>query len=505
MTAPAEALRERTYRFGPLDRPGWLLGMGGAQCLALGAGVLGLGVLLTAGLPVPVALAPAVAGALISFTPWRGRPVHEQIPALASHGVQLALGRRRWTAPVPLLTGTAADAGRGVDLPPFLRGLELIDGGPLAWSPTSGGFGVVRDRQGDTLSATVAVHGGAFALLERGDQERALARWGDVLAAFCGERRPVSRVRITEHAAPSGVGDHERFVAENGADPETSAPRRIYDELLAAAGPLAVAHEVLVTLTVDQRRVHVRRGPTLVAAIEALGEELRLLTSRLEGAGMNVGAPLSAPALARALRGRLDPTRAAGVLTDPRSLADLAGLDITRRYGPMATENTWTDVRVDGTFHRTYWVAEWPRLEVGPSWLEPLLLHPGGTRTFSVHYEPVAPTRSQRRIDRDTTRLAADEEQRSRAGFRIGARHRRAEAAVLERETELVAGYAELEFAGFLTVSAPDQDTLDRSCAEYEQAAGQAGLEVRALDARHDLGLVCSLPVARGVAQRWNG
>ncbi|MEO7572109.1 MAG: hypothetical protein ABIX10_06705 [Acidimicrobiales bacterium] len=72
MTVPTEALRERTYRFGPLDRPGWLLGMGGAQCLALGAGVLGLGVLLTAGLPAPVALAPAVAGALISFTPWRG-------------------------------------------------------------------------------------------------------------------------------------------------------------------------------------------------------------------------------------------------------------------------------------------------------------------------------------------------------------------------------------------------------------------------------------------------
>ena len=505
MTASANALQERTYRFGPLDRPGWLLGMGGAQCLALGAGVLGLGVLLTNGLPVPIALAPAVAGALLSFTSWRGRPVHEQLPALATHGTQLALGRRRWTAPVPLLTGTAADAGRGVDLPPFLDGLELLDGGPLPWCPTGGGFGVVRDRDGDTLSATVTVHSGAFALLERGDQERALARWGDVLAAFCGERRPISRVRVTEHAAPSGVGDHERFVAEYGADPTSSAPRRAYDELLAAAGPGAVGHEVLVTLTVDQRRVRVRRGPTLDAAVETLGEELRLLTSRLESAGLGVGPPLSASALARVMRERLDPTRAGAVGTGPRPLADLAGLDVTRRYGPMATENGWSEVRVDGTYHRTYWVAEWPRLEVGPSWLEPLVLHPGGTRTFSVHYEPVAPTRSQRRIDRDTTRLAADEEQRSRAGFRIGARHRRAEAAVLERETELVAGYAELEFAGFVTVSAADQEALDRSCAEYEQAAGQAGLDVRALDARHDLGLVCALPVARGLARRWNG
>lgn len=505
MNTSMEAVRERTYRFGPLDRPGWLLGMGGAQCLALGAGILGLGVLLSAGLPAPVALAPALAGAVLSFTSWRGRPVHEQIPALVTHGAQLALGRRRWTAPVPLLTGTEADADRGLELPPFLEGVGVLDGGPLPWSPTSGGFGVVRDHAGATVSASVAVHGGAFALLERGDQERALARWGDVLAAFCGERRPVSRVRITEHAAPSGVGDHERFVVEHGADPASSAPRRAYDELLAAAGPGAVAHEVLVTLTVDQRRVRVRRGPMLQAAIETLGEEMRLLTSRLLSAGLSVGPPLTPTETARVLRERLDPASARGERADARPLADLAGLEVSRRYGPMATESGWSEVRVDGTFHRTYWVAEWPRLEVGPSWLEPLVLHPGGTRTFSIHYEPVAPTRSQRRIDRDSTRLAADEEQRARAGFRIGARHRRAEAAVIERETELVAGYAELEFAGFLTVSAPDEDMLDRSCAEYEQAAGQAGLDLRALDARHDLGLVCALPVARGLARRWNG
>jgi hypothetical protein len=479
--------------------------MGGTQCLALGAGILGLGVLLTAGLPVPVAVAPALVGGLLSFTSWRGRPVHEQVPALVTHGFQVALGRRRWTAPVPLLTGTAADAGRGVEMPPFLRGLELLDEGPLSWCPSSGGFGVVRDRNGDTLSATVSVQGGAFALLERGDQERVLARWGDVLAAFCGDRRPVSRVRVTEHAAPSGVGDHRRFVIDHGVDPASSAPRRAYDELLEVSGPGAVGHQVLVTLTVDQRRVRVRRRSTLAAAIEVLGEEMRLLTSRLEAAGLSVGPPLSASATAQVLRERLDPVRTSGEGTDTRPLADLAGLDVTRCYGPMATECGWSEVRIDGTFHRTYWVAEWPRLEVGPSWLEPLLLHPGGTRTFSIHYEPVAPTRSQRRIDRDSTRLAADEEQRSRAGFRTGARHRRAEVAVLERERELVSGYAELEFAGFLTVSAPDQETLDRSCAEYEQAAGQAGLEVRPLDARHDLGMVCALPVARGLARRWNG
>jgi hypothetical protein len=134
--------------------------------------------------------------------------------------------------------------------------------------------------------------------------------------------------------------------------------------------------------------------------------------------------------------------------------------------------------------------------------MEPLLLHAGGVRTVAIHYEPVPPSRSQRRIDQDSTRLATDEEQRARSGFRIGARHRRAQAAVLEREAELVAGYAELEYSGFLTVTASDEEQLHRDCAEYEQAAAQAGLELRALDGRHDLGFVCSLPVGRGLAPR---
>jgi hypothetical protein len=479
--------------------------MGAAQCIALGAGILGLGVLLSAGLPVPVALAPPAVATVLAFTTWRGRPVHEQVPAVVSHALQVVLRRHRWVATIPLLTGTESDAGRRLSLPPFLDGLDLLDAGPLSWSASSAGLGVVRDRRTGDLSATLAVHGGAFAVLEREDQDRSLSRWGDVLAAFCGERRPISRIRVTEHAAPSGVAAHELFASDHGADPRTSAPRRAYDELLGTAAPAAVAHRVLVTLTVEQRRVRSRHRPALEAALDVLGEELRLLTARLDAAGLNAEPPMSTRELADALRRRLDPVRRSSATAGANSLAGLAGLDVTRRFGPMATESRWAEVRVDGSFHRTYWVAEWPRLEVGPSWLEPLLLHPGGVRTFSIHYEPVPPTRSQRRIDRDTTRLAADEEQRARAGFRIGARHRRAEAAVLEREHELVAGYAELEFAGFLTVSAANPEQLDRLCAEYEQAAGQTGLHLRALDARHDLGLVCSLPVARGLARRWAG
>ncbi len=124
---------------------------------------------------------------------------------------------------------------------------------------------------------------------------------------------------------------------------------------------------------------------------------------------------------------------------------------------------------------------------------------PGGS---GASVPQVPPSRSQRRIDRDATHLAADEKQRVRASFRVGARHQRARSAVRERESELVAGYSELEYAGFLTISAEDPVKLARSCTEHEQVAAQAGLELRALDGRHELGVVCALPVGRGLSRR---
>ena len=68
---------------------------------------------------------------------------------------------------------------------------------------------------------------------------------------------------------------------------------------------------------------------------------------------------------------------------------------------------------------------------------------------------------------------------------------------MLARETEIVAGYAELRFAGVLTVTAFDQQALDDQAADWEQAAAQGGLELRALDGQHDLAFAAGLPLGR--------
>ncbi|MDP9335449.1 MAG: hypothetical protein M3Q30_19380 [Actinomycetota bacterium] len=499
--------QHRHFRFGPRDRASWLLGLSGAQCIAIGAGILVSGLLLNARMPAPVVLTPLLASAMFAFGRWSGRPLHEIAPVALGWTAARTSGLETWFAEMPRhLAGTKPEP-RVLQLPPVLGGLVIAEARDAGWTRRgrSAGAAIVRDEREGTISATLRIRGREFVLCERDAQVRQLHLWGDALAAFCTERGPVARVRWTEWAAPAGLAETLAYLDEYAAHDDPSAAVASYRDLLAQAAPMSSEHEVLMTVTVDHRRLRLRRhgsADRAATAEKALLDEVQLLSSRLESAGLIVDLPLSPGQLAEVLRARIDPFSAVGIRTGRRSLAQLAGFVSVSNAGPLAVRAAWDHLQVDRAVHAAYVVAEWPRLEVPPNWMEPLLLHAGGVRTLAVHYEPVAPSRSQRHVDRETVKLASDEEQRTRSGFRIGARHRRAQSEVLDREAELVAGYGEFEFVGFVIVTAPDLDELDHSCAEYEQAAAQAGLELRRLDGRHDLALACALPIGRGIAPR---
>jgi hypothetical protein len=491
----------RLYRFAPLDRTGWILGLSGSQCLLIGATVLTASALGQAGAPPILLLVTVVVGLSVTFATWSQRHVHEWLPLLTRHTVNRVTGRSAWMASVVPIN--AASSNGATRLPPFLEGLSVVDAGLVDWTSSAVRLGVVEDRRTRTLAGTLRVVGSGFALLEHDEQERLVQLWGDALGACCVERGPIASIRVSEWAAPGGSSDHERFAVEHAHPDADQMAAASYRELLDHARPTATRHEVLVTVVIDTRRVRADRTKDRhTAAVAVLVEELRRLASRLDAAGLRVDEPLSAGELATVLRLRCDPSATARLSARVGSLGELAGLVAPHNAGPLATSCEWDHVRVDRSLHRTYWIAEWPRLDVTASWFEPLLLHAGSTRSIAIHYEPVPPSRSQRAIERDATRLATDEEQRARTGFRIGARHRRAQRAVEDREAELVAGYAEFEFAAFVAVTALDADALERSCVDYEQAAAQAGLELRPLDGRHDLAVACTLPIGRGLAPR---
>ena len=492
----------RMYRFGPLDRSGLVLGLSGRQCASLGGGVLLAGWLLDRHVPLPLVLAPILVAVTLGFAKVGGEPICEVVPGWRRFAIRAVTRSNRWLAPIRCHR-PGSGASPVVDLPSFMAGLTLIDAGPALWTGPArlAGVGVVVDRRGGTVSGTLRAHAGGFCLVDRAEQEHLVAAWGNALAGFCREGGSVSSVRWTEWKAPAGVERCEAFLAEEGTG--TGDAVSGYRSLLATAASASTAHDVLITVTIDQRLVGGRRRTRggQSAAVDALLEQLRLLTTRLEVCGLRVDPPLSPAELADVIRQRLDPHRAVAVRRS-ESLAAAAGVTPTHRAFPNATETSWSHIRVDGSAHRSFWVAEWPRLDVPPNWIEPLLLHPGAVRTVSVVYEPVPPGQSRRQVDREATKLVSDEEQRARSGFRIGARHRRLQEALAEREAELVAGYAELCFAGFVTVSVPEPAQLDVACAGYVQAAAQAGLDLRRLDGRHDVGLLCALPIGRGLATR---
>ncbi len=489
-----------TYRFNLRDRTGWFLGLEGAQCVALGLGIVVAGALLNSGMPAPLVLAPIVAAAGFAFGQWQGRPVHAMAPVALTWGATLARGQHRWVASLPRWRNGSQSARTQPSLPPFLSG-TTIEETDEAWTRRgrSEAAAIVRDSVERLATVVLRVGGREFALCERGEQQRLLASWGEALASFCAERSPVASIRWTEWAAPTGLDEQFAYLADHQVAPDDHEAVTTYRDLLGSAGPMATRHEVLVAITVAERKLRPRRTEGAETSIdEILLEEVRLLSGRLENAGLAASQPLTPTEIAQGLRARLDPHAAPGFGGHKRTLTELSGLVSVPNAGPMSMETSWDHVRVDRSVHASYVIAEWPRLDVPPNWMEPLLLHAGGIRTITVHYEPVPHSRSQRQIDRDTVKLATDEEQRNRSGFRIGARHRRAQAEVTEREAELVAGYPEFEYVGTATITAADRASLERSCAEYEQIAAQVGVELRRLDGQHDLALACSLPIGRG-------
>jgi hypothetical protein len=329
--------------------------------------------------------------------------------------------------------------------------------------------------------------------------------WGDALAGFARERTAVVRIAWHEWAAATGVDDHLEFLHESVHDDAAdTAARAAYEALVRVQAPTTVTHEVLVSVSVDVRKVRVRHhdGDIHQAATDTLLDEVRLFTARLENTGLRVDPPLSPVEVATAVRVRSDPGRLAqlGILT--RSLGAAAG--VTPLYmGPLARVEDWRQVRVDGAIHRAFWFAAWPRLEVPAAWMDGVLLGGAGvTRTVTVVAEPVAPSRSAKAVDRELVRLETDHDERAAKGFRVKAGDRRAVAEVQRREEELVAGYAEFAYCGLVCVTGRDLDGLDASAASFEQQAAYAGVELRPVDGRHAAGWVASLPVGRTLARR---
>ena len=220
--------------------------------------------------------------------------------------------------------------------------------------------------------------------------------------------------------------------------------------------------------------------------------EVEFLAERLRHADIEIAGLLTPTALARALRVGFDPFEPG---RSPGSEVEGGSLD---GY-PVATRELWGTYRTDGAVHATYWVSGWPRSDVGPSFLAPLLLQADAVRTVAMTLAPQPPGQAIRQAEAARTADAADRQVRNRMGFLTTARHRQTEDAAARREDELASGHAAIRFTAFVTVTAKDEAGLERSCTSVEHAASMARLELRRLHGQQPEAFTHTLPLCRGL------
>lgn len=439
------------YRFGPRSTRGLVAGWRAGQILVAGAGALvALGAVHSLGGASGVGLGLlAVALALaISLWPVAGRPAESWAPILARHLL------RRAGSPRGRPRTARAPAGG------LLGGLVLSsrEHGPF------GELGIIEDRIGGTVSAALAAGGTGFALLDEEEKSSAVAAWSDALAALARE----GALRSVQWIATSRPAQIRAAVP---IGPSRAAAG--YAAFLEEIRPRLWEREVLVTVTAKTGAARSRGG----GGAEVLGHLLAELSERLRAAGLVVGPPLGMAALERAVA----------------SAFGLPGL-----AADVEVEERWHALRTGTSWHATYWVSEWPRSEVGPAVLVPLLVATSQRRTVTMTMTPLPPISAVRRAERERTAGASDAELRRRHGFTQTARARAEQELRQQREGELAEGHAAYLFSGYVSVTADDEAGLARACAEAEQSAALCQLELRRLYGQQHEAWLCALPAGRG-------
>ncbi len=503
------------YRFGPLERRGLIAGWRGGQVAVVAVGaVLAIAVLhrRPTAPAVAVAVVVVVACVAVAWWPIAGRSAEQWLPIVVRWGGSGLLGGRRRRAGVekaghcvgpdgaPCLVSSGVSTGHAMQS--GRRARNRMIGGPFAglevlgFAPRDGEglLGVLHDERARTYTAVMELLGHSFALLSDEEKERRVAAWSSVLSSLARERSVVHRVQWLAATMPDDGAGVEGYLAVHGVLPEDAPARRSYAALLRRSGGETCRHDVHLAIQIRESGATARAmrslggGPRAACAL--LSREVASIRRHLSAADVPVERVLDERAIAALVRRGIDGWSAGGRTCPPCNVS---------WPWPLATEAEWGALRADGGWHATYWVAEWPRLDVGPEFLGPLLLG-SVRRTVAVVMEPLSPSRAQRQAERARTADVADAELRRRGGFLATARRTREAEVAVRREREVADGHASFRFSGYVSVSAPSRDQLAADCEATEQAAAQCRLELRRLYGDQEEAFACTLPLGRGLS-----
>jgi len=452
-----------------VERNGFLGPIRASQAGVVLGGVV-CGLLLLGGSPSPGRAAGAIVvfavSVAIATAEVGSRTAEQWLLVAGGWAVRRVLGLNAFQSRAPTrgalisARGDAMPAEGDLTVPRALSGIRILE------LPYRGRLvGAVSDRRGRLLTAVLACRVVSFSLLDAATQERNLAHWGGVLSG-CADT-PVRRIQWLERTSPTEGNELARWLqAERAPDiPAYGTPLvDSYLELIGRSVQISQEHEVLVAVQIDAARVS---SGAKDAAAAVLVEEAERIADGLRRTGAEIKGAMTPRHLVRLFRTAFDPYLRRELPPDPD---ELAAISVTADgLWPIGAIEGWDHYRTDGAVHSTYWIAGWPRVDVGALFLDPLLSQSLAVRTVSVTFEPVGTDRSIR------------------------------DGATRRREAELAAGYNEIRFAGFVTISAPDVEQLHGVRAEVARDASRSHLELRPMYAQQEEAFTFTLPLCRGL------
>ena len=480
--SPTSAGGPSTVRFARRSTRGVILGFSLARALSVAAGivVMILGLVFAGGMGFLVSgvlWAPLVASAFVTV---QGRPAIEWAPVAGQYAARNATGQTEFRAKPskPRPAGTLALPGDGASL-------RFYD------DPVTGTC-MIHDPYRQTISAVLLVEHPAYVLLAPEEQAQRVSAWGRTLASLA-QSGTCAAVQVLEATVPDpGTGVAGWYQAHGTHDGSWADDE--YRALLAQTTTGSSTHRTTITIALDMKRAakaisHAGRGMKGAAAV--LSADMVGLEHGLRSSGLRIGHWLSATELAAIVRSAYDPASTV--------LPGQPGAKM-KSAGPVAISEHWDRFRSDSSWSAVLWVSDWPRIDVPPHFLHPLVFSPGVRKTISIVARPLGTTEALKAIRREKTEAISDSVQKAKIGQIEDLSDVKEYEDLLERERALISGHADVAFSGFISVTAATEDMLSAAISQIERAASQAACETRLLYGRQTQGfVVAALPLARGV------
>lgn len=484
-------------RFASRERRGVFLGLSFSQLMVIGSVVAALLITLLVNVnAIWVVLPVAAVVFFFGVGTYRREPMMLIIWQATRYGIRAVKGQTKFRRDVWMRVSAASltvGQAHAAETAPYVASRFLLPGAlgdvQIVQIPGTGAF--VYNARGNLASITLRVGSRAWALRDKGTQEGAydgFVEWLSSLENMSGLVEATARIRV-DRASTNELRDYLSARQEQFHPEVTPQLVQEYWKLTQAASKRSMGFSNTVTLTFSTAKLNAvirdaGRGMAGLAAV--LKERVAALETAMEHARLSMTGWLDADELDTALAAAADPVAASA--RRERQGADQNSVQLNPPI--MGIDEGWDSLRIDQSWHQTFWVAEWPRTDVRTGFLEPLLYAGDSTRVITLQVRPIAIHKALAEVNRAQTDMETAATIRMKLQSRVTLEHVREAEALEVRESDLVDGFGDVQFRGFVTVSAESTDALAKARSEIEQASHTARVSLASLSGQQAAGFV---------------